>query len=404
MHRARAAAARRARHLRDARKRHSHTLRKNLHTLRVTLCAALCACPSVIAAQTAVHFEAGGARVRYGDTVSVSAGTLSAAASALTPNTILSGLIAGSRVEQSSWTMFGAAQGSVFTPPRGLARGELHGSGSFSTYGEGQGSGQLLGGARLHLARRNVGAWLGASAGGVKDPVGWRSTNAAEIGGWMQLGQTVAQAVVMPVRIAGGVRHTDVEGIVRLANSRVELVGLAGVRTAVAGYDESPDPWASVNATVWVLRTVGITAGIGSYPDDLGQDLPAASYVTLGVRVTPRTTRRSPTVLSADVLNAPSREAPPALTVVDGPAGRRTIRFRSASIARRVEIMGDFTDWTPVQMSPTQSPGGWTISLPLSSGVHQVNIRLDDGAWMVPNGLTTVRDEFGGTVGILLVP
>lgn len=368
------------------------------------MCAALCTCPSAALAQSAVHFEAGGARVRYGDTLDVTAGTLSAAASSLTRTTSLSGLLAGSSTEGSSWTMFAAAQGSLFTPARGSWRGEFHGGGSFSTFGSGAGSAQALAGARAHFTRGAAGVWLGATAGNVKDPIGWRSTTAGEIGGWTQLGLTVAQLVVMPVRIAGDVRHTDVEATARFANDRADVLAAAGMRTGIAGYDESPDPWASVNVTAWMRPTIGITAGLGSYPSDPGQDLPAARYVTLGVRIAPGSARRPATVLSADVLSASPSTAPPALTVVEGSSGRRTIRFRSAYAARSVEIMGDFTDWTPVRMDPTQSPGGWTISLPIGSGVHQVNVRLDGGEWTVPAGLTTVKDEFGGSVGILLVP
>ena len=375
-----------------------------MRTLRAAVWAALCTYPLAALAQTAVHFEAGGARVTYGDTVRVTAGTLSAAASSLTPNASWSGLLAGSSTQGSDWTTFAAAQGSLFTRPRGSLRGEFHGAGSFSAYGSGAGSANALAGARAHFTRGSAGAWLGAAAGGVKDPIGWRSITSGEIGGWAQLGLTVAQLVAVPVRIAGGLRHTDVEATVRFANDRADLLAAAGVRTAVSGYDESPDPWASVNATAWLLRTVGITAGIGSYPSDPGQDLPAARYVALGVRVAPRSARRPTAVLSADVLSASAPAVAPALTVVDGPGGRRTIRFRAASVAQRVEIMGDFTDWTPVRMNPAQSPGGWTIELPLSSGVHQVNIRLDGGEWTVPAGLTAVRDEFGGSVGILLVP
>lgn len=361
-------------------------------------------CPSAALAQTAVHVEAGGARVRYGDTLDVTAGTLSAAASSLTRNSSLTGLLAGSSTEGSSWTVFAAAQGSLFTPARGSWRGEFHGAGSLSSYGSGAGSAQALAGVRAHFTRANAGAWVGGTAGSVQDPIGWRSTTAGEIGGWTQLGLTVAQLVVLPVRIAGGVRYTDVEATVRFANDRADVLGAAGWRTGVAGYDESPDPWASVNATAWVLQTVGITAGIGSYPSDPGQDLPAARYVTLGVRVAPRSSRRATRVLSADVLRASPPTEQPALIVVQGPAGGRTIRFRAASAAQRVEIMGDFTDWTPVRMDPTRSPGEWAISLPISSGVHQVNVRLDGGEWTVPAGLTPVKDEFGGSVGILLVP
>ena len=366
-------------------------------------CVALCACPAIGHAQTWVYLEAGGARVRYDDTLSATAGTLSAAANALTPNTSFSGLLAASTTQQSSWSLFGSAQGSVLTPALRSLRGELHGGGSVTTYGEGTGTSQLQGGARLHLIRAAAGAWIGAAAGSVRDPVGWRSTSMGEIGGWLQLSQAVVQAVVLPVRIAGGIRYTDVEGTVRFESSRVELTGVVGSRSAVAGYDESSTAWASVNGTAWISRAVGITAGVGSYPTDPGQDLPAATYVSLGVRYSPRSARRASTVLSPDVLGAIARDAPPSLTVSDPEAGRRTLTYRG-SAARSIEIMGDFTDWTPMPMTPAQPPGTWSISVPVTSGVHQVNVRIDGGEWIVPAGLTAVRDEFGGSVGILLVP
>lgn len=373
-----------------------------MRTLKALACLALFACPAVGHAQAWGYLEAGGARVRYTDTLSVSAGTLSASANALTPSTSFSGLVAASTT-QSSWTMFGSAQGSWLTPALGALRGELHGSGSVTTYGEGSGTGQLLGGVRLHLTRGAAGAWIGAAAGRVRDPVGWRSSSAGEIGGWLQLSRAVVQAVVLPARIAGGVRYTDVEGTARFDNSRVELTGVVGARSAIAGYDEGSSVWASVNSIAWISRGIGITAGVGSYPSDPGQDLPAATYLSLGVRYSPRGGRRASTVLSPDVLGARARDAPPAMAVSDGGAGRKTISYR-APAARSVEIMGDFTDWTPMPMSPSQPSGTWVISLPVTSGVHQVNVRIDGGEWTVPAGLTAVRDEFGGSVGIILVP
>lgn len=365
-------------------------------------CVALFACPAVGHAQTWGYLEAGGARVQYGDTLGVTAGTVSASANALTPSTSFAGLVAASTT-QSSWTMLGSAQGSVLSRAIGALRGELHGSGSVTAYGEGSGTGQLAGGARLHFTSRAAGAWIGAAAGRVRDPFGWRSSSAGEIGAWLQLSQAVAQAVVLPVRIAGGVRYTDVEGTVRFDNPRAELAGVIGARSAIAGYDESSSAWASVNATAWVSRAIGITAGVGSYPSDPGQDLPAATYLSLGVRYSPRSARRASTVLSPDVLGALPRDAPAAMLVRDDGSGRRTISYH-APAARRVEIMGDFTDWTPMPMRPSQRSGTWIISLPVTGGVHQVNVRVDGGEWAVPHGLTAVRDEFGGSVGILLVP
>lgn len=374
-----------------------------MRTLKALACVALSASPAISHAQAGAYFEAGGARVRYGDTVNVSAGTLSASASALTPSASFAGLVAASTTRQSTWTMFGSAQGSLFAPARGALRGELHGGGSLTTYGEGSGSGQLLGGARAHLARPTGGGWLGAAAGSVKDPVGWRSLTAAELGAWVQLGPVTAQGILLPVRIAGGVRYADVEATARFGSERFEAVGVGGVRTSVQGYDDSPGAWASVNAVAWVARSVGITAGFGNYPADPGQDLPGARYATLGVRWTPARMRRAQPVLSADVLGAAPVARAPAMRVVNGPAGRRTVLF-SSPMAQRVEIMGDFTDWAPVQMKPAQPPGTWAISLPIAGGVHQVNVRLDGGEWVVPAGLTAIRDEFGGAVGILLVP
>ena len=351
-----------------------------------------------------MYLEAGGARVRYDDTLSATAGTLSAAANALTRNTSLSALVAASTTEQSSWTMFGSAQGSLLTPAFRALRGELHGSGSIATYGgESAGTGQILGGARLHLTRGMAGAWIGAATGSVRDPFGWRSSSSGELGAWLQLSRAVVQAVALPVRIAGGVRYTDVEGTVRLDNSRVELTGVVGARSAVTGYEDDSNAWVSVNAVGWISSAIGITAGVGSYPTDPGQDLPAATYMSLGVRYSPRSVRRPSTVLSPDVLGAAGRDMPPAMSVSDPAAGRRTIAYR-APAARTVEIMGDFTDWTPVGMTASQPSGTWSISLPVTSGVHQVNVRVDGGEWTVPAGLTAVRDEFGGSVGILLVP
>lgn len=363
---------------------------------------ALCACPVRGHAQTWGYLEASGARIRYGDTLSVTAGTLSASANTLTPSKSFSGLIAASTTPPS-WTMFGSAQGSVLTPALGALRGELHGAGSVATYGEGSGTGQLLGGARLHLTGRAAGGWIGAAAGSVRDPIGWRSSSAGEIGAWLQLSRTVVQAIVLPMRIAGGVRYTDIEGTARFDNSRVELTGVVGARSAIAGYDESPTTWGSVNAITWISPAIGLTAGVGSYPTDPGQDLPAAKYVSLGVRFSPRSVRRPSTVLSPDVLGAAVPDAPPALSVSNLGAGRRTITYR-APAARSVEIMGDFTDWTPLPMSPSRPPGTWSLSVPVTSGVHQVNVRVDGGEWTVPSGLTAVRDEFGGSVGIILIP
>jgi len=45
----------------------------------------------------------------------------------------------------------------------------------------------------------------------------------------------------------------------------------------------------------------------------------------------------------------------------------------------------------------------WRMAIAIAPGVHRVNLRVNDGPWSVPPGLTPVRDDFGGEVGLLVV-
>lgn len=373
-----------------------------MRTLIAVAFLAVCWLPSIGKAQVAAYIEAGGARVRYSDTVEISSGTVSGGITALNPYAIFSALAAGSATQGSSWTMFGAANGSLFTPAFRALRGEAFGSGSGTTYGSNTGSGQVLGGARLHLAGARFGTWVGLGAGSVIDPVGTRGIRQGEAGLWAQLGAAVAQVVVLPVRIAGGIDYTDTEGSIRFGNARLELGAVGGMRSNVAASPDATNTWASANATAWLLRSVGITAALGSYPADLGQGLPGASYVSLGVRIAPRRIIPAVAPLPSDLARIAESSTAAAVTVSAGANGNRAITVRVPS-ARTVEIMGTFTDWTPVSLSPS-GPGIWSASLPISSGTQQLNIRINGGPWIVPRGLVAISDEFGGSVGILVVP
>lgn len=68
-----------------------------------------------------------------------------------------------------------------------------------------------------------------------------------------------------------------------------------------------------------------------------------------------------------------------------------------------VEVVGSFTDWEPIQMVRV-TPGLWEATIRVEVGSHFFNIRVDEGAWFVPEGTTPVDDDFNGRVGLLLVP
>jgi 1,4-alpha-glucan branching enzyme len=79
----------------------------------------------------------------------------------------------------------------------------------------------------------------------------------------------------------------------------------------------------------------------------------------------------------------------------------QTIRIRSRG-AETVELMGDFTDWAPVKLD-TDGSGWWSVTLPVTPGLHEMNMRIDGGRWVVPAGMARKSDEFGGTVGVFLI-
>jgi 1,4-alpha-glucan branching enzyme len=81
--------------------------------------------------------------------------------------------------------------------------------------------------------------------------------------------------------------------------------------------------------------------------------------------------------------------------------GLVTLRV-NAPLAQLVEVSGDFTNWTPVRLE-RQSDGSWSAAFPIDRGKYQMNLRLDGGKWLVPPGLLSMLDEFGGSVGLLII-
>ena len=79
----------------------------------------------------------------------------------------------------------------------------------------------------------------------------------------------------------------------------------------------------------------------------------------------------------------------------------REIRIQASGISA-IELMGDFTNWKPISLRGAGS-GWWTTELPITTGIHEINVRINGGQWVVPPGLTQKRDEFGSSVGVLVI-
>jgi hypothetical protein len=152
--------------------------------------------------------------------------------------------------------------------------------------------------------------------------------------------------------------------------------------------------WAAATATYWLSGQLAAVIGGGRQPANPARGLPARSYANLGVMLAywPIPKRRVPVESSATVVGFEARDAG---------ASQQTLIVRVGGV-ERVEIMGDFTAWEPKLMSRI-GRDRWEITLPITPGIHQINVRVDNGRWRPPPGTPTMRDGFSGEVGILVV-
>jgi len=73
------------------------------------------------------------------------------------------------------------------------------------------------------------------------------------------------------------------------------------------------------------------------------------------------------------------------------------VRFEiDAPDARRVELAGSFSNWSPdVSLAPV-GDGRWVAFVPLRPGVHDYAFRVDGERWVVDPAAPRVADGFGG--------
>jgi hypothetical protein len=139
---------------------------------------------------------------------------------------------------------------------------------------------------------------------------------------------------------------------------------------------------------------VALIAAAGVHPSSATYGVSRARYMQLGVRI-------APNALLKPRLPTAVRPAAVAFEVKDGDRGLRTLRIRVAS-ARTVELSGDFTGWKPIPLTRGDDDR-WETTIPIAPGMHRLAIRVDGDAWTPPPGVTTVPDEFQGTVGVIIV-
>lgn len=285
--------------------------------------------------------------------------------------------------------------------------GELGGLAGGSTHNDGTRTGELLVNGRLHFGQPSGEFFTGAAAGRACYGGSCPRLLLGEVGGSFERGPATTLLSLSPAMIGDSVKYADTQASLDWSRDRLDASALIGHRFGdeFNGLSTDTRTWASVSATGWLTPRVALVAAGGTYPIDPTQGFPGGRFVSLAVRIATGafgSARPTAAVSTADTASvAPSVETL-GFTVT---AQRGTVRFTTTvSDAQRVEISGDFTNWTPVMMEQNpQRQDEWSVTLPIAPGKYQMNIRINGGKWMPPPGLLPLTDEFGGSVGLLVV-
>jgi hypothetical protein len=279
--------------------------------------------------------------------------------------------------------------------------------------------------ARLSAGDEAQGAWLGLAyehdlSGGISDRGPLLTVGAARRAGAVGLGAAVVQTVDRVVVERQGVmdfgpkqahvppggepeslyvwRFTEAHiGIAtdallsgRWEHRRLSLETLAGVTLNPV---VTPRWWSQVGASVAVAPHISLFGTAGKpAPRWLALNASPDARATLGVRLT---TQASPALEPE-----PGRPSPPAWKLRPLGEGWYVIEIRVAH-ASAVSVMGDFTEWNPGALQHLSGPR-WAVAVQLAPGVHQVQVRIDGGAWQAPAGLAAVDDGFSGSAGVFV--
>ncbi len=363
-----------------------------------------------LAGQVAGTVDLGASVVEY-DGFLVSGAAVFAPAFRFDAANLSLGTQASLTIFESGNRIFQATAGAAWlTPPGKWWLIEFSGSIGASKYANQTAFGHVVGRTRLHVLSDRVGGWVAGTTGG---SVGQTTSVPGVIagGGWTVRDRFafVGTATTTWLNDDG---HLDLLGAARWLGDRVELEVRAAARPwaqSAGGVGEARSGiYGDVSANIVLDERISLAVSGGSYPSDPVRRVLAAKYVTVGLRLTIVGSESAPipTVAGAvyraardDVL--PDRDVAARLEVA--PSGEpRTLRV-FASQATSVELMGDFTDWRPVALTLV-TPTLWEARLSVAPGVHRVNVRINGGAWFAPAGTRVEETEFGGVVGVLVVP
>jgi hypothetical protein len=353
------------------------------------------------------RLDVGAVALRYADTLNASAATITPHVLADWGRGIAEASGTYSQFVSGGWSTQGALSASLFTP---VARGFLAEVAAFaggSSHKDGTRTGEVITNGRLHFVRTRGELLFGLGGGQTWGGGASRSLFLGEAGALMTLLEIDATFTISPAIVGDSIKYSDAQLSISWARDRFDLGAVLGTRFGdqLTTLGANATSWASLNAVAWMTPHVALAASGGTYPIDPTQGFPGGRFVSLSIRLATGRSRQaqSPNAPQPQAESRPSEESPSVTTFTAVRSTPDSVTLRvNAPRAQLVEVSGDFTNWVPIRLEPSGG-GSWAATLPITPGKYQMNLRIDGGKWIVPPGLLSMLDEFGGTVGLLVV-
>ncbi|MGH7652927.1 MAG: glycogen-binding domain-containing protein [Gemmatimonadaceae bacterium] len=362
--------------------------------------------------------EAAGMSLRYADTISSQAATLTPHLEAGGESGLAEATGTYSEFGSSGRSIEGMLSGSYFIATHGRTFVEMGGLAGGSAHSAGGKTGELLANARLHLPLEVTESFVGGGVGRVWDGFTSRNLLVGELGVSAVSGPVNASLTLAPSLLGDSTRYMDAQVFASLTRGGVELSFVGGVRIGdeLSELGAARKNWGSGSASVSITQTLSIVAGAGTYPINPTQGFPGGRFVSLGLRMSNPlrgirhrnetmksgvSVERAAGMFDSTLERTIGIPSVPELVVSRTTPDSITLKI-SAPGAERVEITGDFTGWDPIALN-LNNEGSWTGSFALARGEYQMNVRLNGGKWTVPRSLLSMVDEFGGAVGLLII-
>lgn len=312
------------------------------------------------------------------------------------------------RFESGNRSLDFSARGSFFMPLARRWRGELSAGIGASDYASIARFRHGIVDGRIHLMDRDRGGWFSTSFGRSSFGDGPRPVAVFALGVWL-LRNDASIFASFDRSFVGDTAYSDLRSSARLQRGGVQFDGTLGARVFSNGAGQGVYGEGSV--LVPLGRSTAFIVAAGRYPTDVITGSIAGRYVSAGFRLgklgaRPARPERPQPAIPPHSSGANGSAVPGEPRLEIGNRGEEPVRLTLyAPGAGAVEISGDFTDWQPVQLqrSPTNRDA-WEGSFRIARGVHRINVRRDGGAWMAPAGTTRGADDFGGEVGVFLLP